>query len=837
MKSVGSALVKRCYYNKHETNEQVEIRMKHKSTHSRKLEIFIIAASVIMFIAVAVVASVRAKNSLDENVSRRALSELKSVSADQAALIYNELSQNFQSLDYIAEYVETGSVFDDEERQSVLKAIAATSNWKTIGFADLSGDAVDYEGNPLGNVSERAYFEDIIGGSKDTVVDHIKDTNLQDRPQFIFSIPVKTGEQITGVLFASMDAGVLQNITLGDTAEDGITEIYFIDSDGLIMGVNTAGKSHVNGNNYFTDHDNGTYTGNMSEEKLKASMAESESGSYQFIHDDGTENVIYTWTGVNDWYVFAMANVDASEAKYASNMTAIRNLISNIIGAFAAVILVIVIVSAFFLRRMDKTEKRMLFEQTRNDILLRESGNEQAVYDVKAKTITGKGFLVQSHDNSVPKPLNNVMNHLKAVAPETSADLDSICAALKTVASTAEKTVIDRPMRFSGTVRWIRIVFAPFAADGKNISHVFISMIDNSYMHEQFEKSAEILKNMPGGFLRCNLEGKPLLEYASDDFYALLGYSKKEFDTVTESGNVSLTVYEDDREKFKEFLSRLSQNEHTEALEYRIVRKDGSIIYVSDTSESARSSDGIMYRYCTLFDITEKTHELAEAKETILEKDSHARQLMEELREARIKNSISQMQPHFLYNALASIREIILEDPQYASDLICDFTTHLRACVKSMSNNDLIPFRQELENIRAYVNIEKMRFGDKLKVQYEIDADDFMIVPLSIQPLVENSIRHGIYERGAKGGTVSIAASKTEEYYMITVKDDGVGFDYEKIRGEVERGERDSTGLSNLIFRLEKILGADVSVHSKIGDGTEITIQIPTENQSGGETV
>lgn len=78
-----------------------------------------------------------------------------------------------------------------------------------------------------------------------------------------------------------------------------------------------------------------------------------------------------------------------------------------------------------------------------------------------------------------------------------------------------------------------------------------------------------------------------------------------------------------------------------------------------------------------------------------------------ELITVRNKLSMHQMQPHFLYNALASIREIILEDPEYASELLCDFTTHLRACIRGMSDVDQIPFRQELENIRAYLNIEK----------------------------------------------------------------------------------------------------------------------------------
>ena len=213
-----------------------------------------------------------------------------------------------------------------------------------------------------------------------------------------------------------------------------------------------------------------------------------------------------------------------------------------------------------------------------------------------------------------------------------------------------------------------------------------------------------------------------------------------------------------------------------------------------------------------------------------------------ELRESQVRNSISQMQPHFLYNALASIREIILEDPQYASDLVCDFTTHLRACVKSMTNSDLVPFQSEMENVKAYVNIEKMRFGEKLGVVYDIQAQDFQIAPLTVQPLVENAIRHGIYQRGSQGGTVKISAKEKEGKFIICVQDDGVGFDYAQIQQEIASGQRDSTGLANLSFRIESMLDGHVFVESELGKGTTIRIEIPAiserekeehENDSG----
>ena len=202
-------------------------------------------------------------------------------------------------------------------------------------------------------------------------------------------------------------------------------------------------------------------------------------------------------------------------------------------------------------------------------------------------------------------------------------------------------------------------------------------------------------------------------------------------------------------------------------------------------------------------------------------------ELQETVKQMRMKNSISQMHPHFLYNALSSIREIVLTDPECGADLLYDFTTHLRASIRAMSNDEKIWFSRELENIKAYVNIEKMRFGDRLNVEYVIQTSDFRIIPLSIQPLVENAVKHGLYEKGPDGGTVTIRTAERSGCVEITVEDDGVGFDIESVRQDVIDGKRDSTGLYNLFFRLETMMQAKVELESRIGEGTKAVIRIP----------
>ena len=227
---------------------------------------------------------------------------------------------------------------------------------------------------------------------------------------------------------------------------------------------------------------------------------------------------------------------------------------------------------------------------------------------------------------------------------------------------------------------------------------------------------------------------------------------------------------------------------------------------------------GDVMAFCVIYDLTEQQR-----------RDQELSELEEALQMSRIQNSTSQMQPHFLYNALGSIQEIILDDPEYASDLVGDFTTHLRSCIRAMSSDALLPFEQELDNVRAYVNIEKMRFGDKLKVAYDIPTTDFKILPLSVQPLVENAIRHGIYHRGQIGGTVIVRTREFPDSWLIEVEDDGIGFDVEAFKKGSVTEKKDSTGLNNISFRLEKVMNAQINIESTQGTGTTVSIQIPKE--------
>lgn len=198
-------------------------------------------------------------------------------------------------------------------------------------------------------------------------------------------------------------------------------------------------------------------------------------------------------------------------------------------------------------------------------------------------------------------------------------------------------------------------------------------------------------------------------------------------------------------------------------------------------------------------------------------------QMQKELYEAKVSLMVSQIQPHFLYNSLTSIAMMCTKDPKVARDATINFADYLRGNMNSLKEKNPVPFERELEHLKKYLMLEKMRFGDMLRIEYDIKTKDFSIPQLSVQPLVENAVKHGV---GMKedGGTVTIATDETEESYRVIISDDGVGFDTQAPKKDDGRSH---VGMENVRQRLKEMMGAEVVIESTIGVGTKATIIIP----------
>ena len=197
-------------------------------------------------------------------------------------------------------------------------------------------------------------------------------------------------------------------------------------------------------------------------------------------------------------------------------------------------------------------------------------------------------------------------------------------------------------------------------------------------------------------------------------------------------------------------------------------------------------------------------------------------QIQKELYEAKVSVMVSQIRPHFMYNALSSIAMLCKIKPDTAYEATVKFSDYLRGNMDSLKQTAPVPFKKELEHLEKYLYIEKLRFGKKLNIEYDIQADSFEIPLLSVQPLVENAVKHGV---GMKedGGTVTIATKETDDSFEIVISDDGVGFDV----NEVKDDGRSHVGMENTKRRLKDMCGADIEITSVIGEGTTARIIIP----------
>ncbi|MDD7176888.1 MAG: histidine kinase [Lachnospiraceae bacterium] len=202
-----------------------------------------------------------------------------------------------------------------------------------------------------------------------------------------------------------------------------------------------------------------------------------------------------------------------------------------------------------------------------------------------------------------------------------------------------------------------------------------------------------------------------------------------------------------------------------------------------------------------------------------------AKKLEKELKENQMSLAMSQIQPHFIYNSLNSIYHLCEKDVEMAQQAIGDFSDYLQQSLRVVDRTTLISFEEELKHVKTYLKLEQLRFGEDLHVVYHIGCTDFMLPALSVQPLVENAVKHGICQKEEGSGTVILTVKECPDCYEVIVSDDGVGF----VPGIEANGEGSHVGIRNVRQRLDIMCHATLEVQSEPGKGTTSRIRIPKE--------
>lgn len=192
------------------------------------------------------------------------------------------------------------------------------------------------------------------------------------------------------------------------------------------------------------------------------------------------------------------------------------------------------------------------------------------------------------------------------------------------------------------------------------------------------------------------------------------------------------------------------------------------------------------------------------------------------LQESQISIMLSQIQPHFLYNTLNSIYQLCETNPMRARSMVNSFAEYLRNNLSTLEETGLISFETELAHIKTYLDIEKIRFEDTLEIEYDIKCDNFSLPVLTVQPIVENAVKHGTSKKRG-GGKVVISTLEDKENYIIRVSDTGCGFDPNIPKNDGQR----HVGIENVRQRLSNMCDGSLKIESEVGVGTLATISIP----------
>ena len=191
----------------------------------------------------------------------------------------------------------------------------------------------------------------------------------------------------------------------------------------------------------------------------------------------------------------------------------------------------------------------------------------------------------------------------------------------------------------------------------------------------------------------------------------------------------------------------------------------------------------------------------------------------QEIAHQRSSIMVLQMRPHFIYNSMMGIYYLCDQDPKKAKQVTLDFTTYLRKNFAAIASEDMIAFADELEHTRAYLAVEQAQFEDSLFVDFDTPFTSFRLPPLTLQPIVENAVVHGMRKSNAPI-RVSVATRKTDTAIEIIVEDDGPGF-------KPSDNNEPHIALNNIINRLEMMCGGTLTVSPRKSGGTTVKVTLP----------
>ena len=391
--------------------------------------------------------------------------------------------------------------------------------------------------------------------------------------------------------------------------------------------------------------------------------------------------------------IYLICTMDMSKANLenVSKLLKVKRLVLLSFVSFELGTIYFLTISLTQMKNIRKEYKKKNAQYDRIVDLLRRMRCAVCEYDVVNGRITTNNMFPEILGKEIKEDFFYRIEEYKQAHPEFDFDglLRELYYAIENKVTTSFESIYCKD-KYS--YKMLVVTMMPVIEKEEEVVRVLGSFRENSDEHIQLKEKVSMFDQIPGGTYRYNLSYPMHLDYIGEKLCKMMGYTRTELKEIAGDQYFGL-VNADERKKYRAYIKEAALSPGVRTCQYGLNCKNGEIITVLDTMETIQNDSGYMYGYSVVVDISEYAR-----RQNVVRQE-----LENKLEMVRINNSVSQMQPHFLYNALSSIRELILANPNYASDMLYDFTIYLRACIRTMQNGDLITMGQEMENIRAYV--------------------------------------------------------------------------------------------------------------------------------------
>ncbi len=414
---------------------------------------------------------------LEQNMKRRAFSDLSSNTTHSAAHLQHHIEQQYSPLESLAAFLSTC----DDPREAFLEQFA-TNNAAVLanrlcmlGYADMDGNAISYEGESLGNISDRKYFQDATFWKGEYSIEYMASTALTSEPRILFGVPVLKNNNLVGMIFCAKEIDSFEKAIFASGFDGNEMEII-IDSDGTIVaaGGNYAGRFSVE--NIFDEYSSDVICDGSTLDSILANIAAGKAGTFT-ANCSQEEYVAYAPIGIADWYMFGITSSSAAQTSFAPNVNNYMRVLYVFSAFFIFTLVAILLITGQYTRKIKK-DKALIDRQTqRYHTILSEMMSAVYNYDVATQRLT----ISEAFDKMFGYPLletwtaevkENASKH-----PEI--DYESIMKAKSHVELSGEPTqVVIRAQSKLNGLRWFRITMNPLFDEDRHMLSIYGLVID-----------------------------------------------------------------------------------------------------------------------------------------------------------------------------------------------------------------------------------------------------------------------------------------------------------------------------------------------------------------------